>query len=236
MCFLFEPRCFPFSPLGASCDVGVPCMPSASLLSGGFQWLCLSSVCGAPSFFCPGFPVISLVLPLSLLIVDLFLSPRSPFRSLSRPFFALPHGRLLYCLVFLFGSFFLFCALASGPPGVSPVTASSTVGRPASLSSVVAAASSSSWFSPLAIVLLCCSPLGVVSLGSCSAGESCHLILLPVFNLYSMMVPSLTAGSEYPSGGEGLLALCRFVAFFFVEGFREWHFDAQWSPGLANSL
>ena len=23
---------------------------------------------------------------------------------------------------------------------------------------------------------------------------------------------------------------------FFVEGFREWHFDAQWSPGLANSL
>ena len=23
---------------------------------------------------------------------------------------------------------------------------------------------------------------------------------------------------------------------YFVEGFREWHFDAQWSPGLANSL
>ena len=23
---------------------------------------------------------------------------------------------------------------------------------------------------------------------------------------------------------------------YFVEGFPEWHFDAQWSPGLANSL
>ena len=64
---------------------------------------------------------------------------------------------------------------------MSPVTASSSVGRPASLFSVVAAACSSSFgFSPLAIVLLCCSPLGVVSLGSCSAGASCHLVLLPV--------------------------------------------------------
>ena len=60
------------------------------------------------------------------------------------------------------------------------------------------------------------------------------------FNLYSMMVPSLTAGSEYPSrargvgwGGACSSSLCR---LFFVEGFREWHFDAQWSPGLANSL
>ena len=112
---------------------------------------------------------------------SLFLSPRSPFRSLSRPFLALPRGLLLYCLVFLFGSFFLFCALASGPPGVSAVMASSTVEHTASLSSVVAvASSSSSWFSPLAIVLLCCSPLGVVSLGSCGAGASCRLVLLPV--------------------------------------------------------
>ena len=87
----------------------------------------------------------------------------------------------LHCLIFLFGSIFLFCALPSGPPGVSPVTALSSAGHPASLSSVVAAASSSSfWFSPIDIVLLCCSPLGVVSLGSCSAGASCHLVLLPV--------------------------------------------------------
>ena len=37
-----------------------------------------------------------------------------------------------------------------------------------------------------------------------------------------MMVPSLTAGNEYPSGegGVGVLAL-RWL--FFVEGFREWH-------------
>ena len=53
-----------------------------------------------------------------------------------------------------------------------------------------------------------------------------------------MMVPSLTAGSEYPfflgGGGGGGGALSLF--FFFVEGLREWHLDAQWSPGLANSL
>ena len=58
-----------------------------------------------------------------------------------------------------------------------------------------------------------------------------------------MLVPCLTAGSEYPSvcvcgggGGGEVLALRRFVACFFVDGFPEWHFDAQWSPGLANSL
>ena len=32
-CFLFGLRCFPFFPLGVSCAVGVPCIPSASLLS-----------------------------------------------------------------------------------------------------------------------------------------------------------------------------------------------------------
>ena len=80
-----------------------------------------------------------------------------------------------YCLVFL------FCALTSGPPGVSPVTASSLAGRPASLSYVVAAASSPSFgFSPLAIVLWGGSPLGVVSLGSCCAGASRHFVLLHV--------------------------------------------------------
>ena len=55
-----------------------------------------------------------------------------------------------------------------------------------------------------------------------------------------MMVPSLTAGSEYPSvggGGGGVGGDARSSSpCYFVEGFREWHFDAQWSPGLANSL
>ena len=50
-----------------------------------------------------------------------------------------------------------------------------------------------------------------------------------------MMVPSLTAGSEYPLGGGGARP-SSLHHLFFVEGFREWHFDAQWSPGLANSL
>ena len=53
------------------------------------------------------------------------------------------------------------------------------------------------------------------------------------------MVPSLTAGSEYPSGVGGGGGCSLFVASspdYFVEGFPEWHFDAQWSPGLANSL
>ena len=58
-----------------------------------------------------------------------------------------------------------------------------------------------------------------------------------------MLVLSLTAGSEYPSGGGGGggggVVCSLFVASspdYFVEGFPEWHFDAQWSPGLANSL
>ena len=53
------------------------------------------------------------------------------------------------------------------------------------------------------------------------------------------MVPSLTAGSEYPSGGGGGGGGPRSSSLrclFSVKGFREWHFDAQWSPGLANSL
>ena len=49
-----------------------------------------------------------------------------------------------------------------------------------------------------------------------------------------MMVPSLTAGSEYTSGGVGGARSSSHV--YFVEGFPEWHFEAQWSPGLANSL
>ena len=70
-----------FLPLGACCVVGVPCVPSASLLSGAFCWHCLSSVCGALSLFYPGFPAISLVLPLSLPVFVLFLIlPRLPLR------------------------------------------------------------------------------------------------------------------------------------------------------------
>ena len=76
--FSFRAPLLSFLPLGASCDVGVP---SASLLSGAFWWLSLSSVCGALSFFYPGFPAISLVLPLSLLVFILFLMlPRLPLR------------------------------------------------------------------------------------------------------------------------------------------------------------
>ena len=51
-----------------------------------------------------------------------------------------------------------------------------------------------------------------------------------------MMVSSLTAGSEYPSGGGGGGFARSSSPDYFVEGFPEWHFDAQWSPGLANSL
>ena len=46
---------------------------------------------------------------------------------------------------------------------------------------------------------------------------------------YSLFAP-VTAGSECSLFTAALL--CRRC----VEGFREWHFDAQWSPGLANSL
>ena len=66
---------------------GFPACPLPRSFLSSFWWLCLSSVCSAPSFSCPGFTVISLVLPLS---------PRVPFRSLSRPFFALPRGIFSY--------------------------------------------------------------------------------------------------------------------------------------------
>ena len=93
-CFLFETRCFPFFPLRASCDVGVPCMPSASLLSVEFWWLCLSSVCSAPSISCPG--CLERPASVSPRRRSLFLSPRAPFGSLFRPFFALPRGIFSY--------------------------------------------------------------------------------------------------------------------------------------------
>ena len=132
-----------------------------------------------------------------------FLSSIPVSGYLARPAYCLSLVSFLFfsCLVFLFGSFFLFCALTSGPPGVCPVTASSSAGHPASLSSAVAIASSTSFgFSPLASVFWGCSPLGRVSLGSGSAGAA-RLYSFYLFNLYSMMAPSLTAGSEYPSRG-----------------------------------
>ena len=151
--FSFRAPLLSFLPLGSSCVVGVHWVPSASLLSGAFGcFVCLLSTVG----FLSSIPVFRLS-GSSCLCLSLF----------SFPF--------LYCLVVL------FCALTSGPPGVSPVTALSSAGRPASLSYVVAAASSPSFgFSPLAIVLWGGSPPGVVSLGSCNAGASRHLALLPV--------------------------------------------------------
>ena len=148
--FSFRAPLLSFLPLGSSYIVGVHCVPCASLLS--IILVALSfSVLGGLSFFYPSFPVILIVLP--------FVSPW--FRSF---FFS--------CLVFL------FCALTSGPPGVSPVTALSSAGHPASLSSAVAAASSPSFgFSPLAYVFWGCSPLGGVSLGSGCAGASRLLVL-----------------------------------------------------------
>ena len=56
--------------------------------------------------------------------------------SLPRPtFVSLVSFVFFSCLVFL------FCALTSGPPGVSPVTASSSAGHPTSFSSALAASS-----------------------------------------------------------------------------------------------
>ena len=108
---------------------------------------------------------ISLVLPLSLRVLALSLCLLALlFVLFLEPIFALPRG------VFSSASSSSSSALSSSsvpsesrPPGVSAVAASSTFARTASLSSVLAAASwSSFWLSPLAIFLLCCSPLGVV--------------------------------------------------------------------------
>ena len=181
--FSFRAPLLSFLPLGASCDVGVPCMPSALLLSGYFWWLCLSSVCGALSFFCPVFRLsCSSCLCLSLYF-DLFLIlPRLPLR-LFLPLLCLCVGAswcvssygfvvgwascflVLYCvcclLVFLlvFTSCFRFVVLFSSRRG-------------------------------FAGVLSCRRVLSTIS--------------FTCFNLYSMMVPSLTAGSEYPSCGGGV--------------------------------
>ena len=105
-----------------------------------------------------------------------FLSSIPVSGYLPRPTFCLSMvSFLFFCLVFL------FCALTSGPPGVSPVMASSSAGHPTSLSSAVAASSLTSFgFSPLAYVFWGCSPLGGVSLESGSAGAARLFVILPV--------------------------------------------------------
>ena len=91
--FSFRVRCFPFFPLGASCDVGVPCMPSASFLSVKFL-VALCVFCVRCSFFLLSWFHGYLACPASASPRhrSLFLSPHAPFRSLSRPFFSLPRG------------------------------------------------------------------------------------------------------------------------------------------------
>ena len=95
---------------------------------------------------------------------------------------------------------------------MSPVTDSSSTGHPPSFSSALADSSSPSFgVSPLASVFWDCSPLGGVSLRSDTAGVA-RFVVFYLFMHYSIMVPSLTAGSEYPSGGGGgVLALRHFV-------------------------
>ena len=117
---------------------------------------------------------------------------------------------------------------------MSAVEASSTFARTVSLSSIVAAASSSSfWFTSCYLfVVLFSSWRGFA--GVLWGRRMLSFSYFNCFNLYSMMVHSLTAGGEYPSGGVARSSTLR--RLFFIEGFRVWHFDAQWSPGLANSL
>ena len=150
--FFFHAPLLSFLPLGYSYFVRVHCVPCSSLLY--------------------------------ILLVTLSCSV---FRGLS--FFYTVSGYLprpTFCLSlvsFLFFSYlvFLFCAVPSGPPGVSPVTTSFSAGHPTSLSSALAAPSSTSFgFSPLAYVFWGCSPLGGVSLGSDSADASRLLVILPV--------------------------------------------------------
>ena len=142
---------------------------------------------------------------------SLFLSPRSPFRSLSWPFFALPHGRLLYCLVFLFGSFFLFCALASVPPGVS------SYGFFDGWSSCfLVLCCGCCLFVFLLVFTSCYRFVGLFSswrdfAGYCRAGAFCHLVILPVliFTPCWSLLLQLGVCTLQGGGGGGLLALRR---------------------------
>ena len=74
------------------------------------------------------------------------------------------------------------------------------------------------------------------SLGPVVAAGSVVSVFLAVLSFCSLVVPSLTAGSVYPSGGGCSLFVAFHVFLRCVDGVRVWHFVAQWSPGLANSL
>ena len=110
--FSFRAPLLSFLPLGYSCFVGVHCVPCSSLLSILLVALSFSVFSGHSSIPVSGY--------------------------LPRPTFCLSLVSFLFfsCLVFL------FCALTSGPPGVSPVLTSSLAGHPTSLSSALAASSS----------------------------------------------------------------------------------------------
>ena len=117
--------------------------------------LCRASLCAL--FFPPLFLLVAL--SFSILVSGYLPRPTFYLSLVSFLFFS--------CLIFL------FCALTSDPPGVSPVTTSSSAGHPTSLSSALSASSSTSFgFSPLASVFWGCSPLGGVSLRSGSAGAA----------------------------------------------------------------
>ena len=104
-------------------DLLLPFLPSRGLLrcQGTLSALCLApcqvfggfwvlSAGRAPSFSCPCFTV-SLARPASV-----SLRPRAPFRSLFRATLRSSSRCPFYCfLVFLFGSFFLFCAFSIEP-------------------------------------------------------------------------------------------------------------------------
>ena len=180
-------------------------MPSARSFLSSFWWLCLSSVCSAPSFSCPGFTVISLVLLLSLLVVALsfcllallfvlFLGLSSLFLAVS--FLLLPRLPLLLFLPLLclsVGASWYVCSW-----GFVNVCA----------------------YCFLVLYCGCCLFVFLLVFTSCylfvvlfsswrgfAGGLWCWRMLsfsyFTGFHLYSMMVPPLTAGSEYPVGGGG---------------------------------
>ena len=164
--------------------------------------LCRASLCAL--FFPPLYPFADFVF---LCLHVIFLSS-IPVLFLVLPFVSLVSFLFFSCLVLL------FCALTSGPPGVSPVTASSSVEHPTFFSSALAAYSSTSFgffTSCFRFLGLFSSWWGFAAVWYCRRG-ACYRIL-PVYSF---------ARSSSPD--------------YFVEGFPEWHFDAQWSPDLANSL
>ena len=57
-----------------------------------------------------------------------------------------------------------------------------------------------------------------------------------MFYILFPVVHYVTAGSVYPLGEGCSLFVAALLCLRCVEGFREWHFDAQWSPGPADSL